>query len=230
MLTTALAFSGGKDSWACLWLNKDRLHEIVVLWVDAGKNYPEMLETVEKAKAMCPNFTTITVDRVGQNAYHGLPADVVPVNWTRIGQATTCVKSVMIQPYMNCCYENIAAPMMDFCKKHGITQLIMGQRNEEGHKATSRHGDMVEGIARLHPIEDWTEQQVLDFVGQHMELPGHFRFKHSSMDCYDCTAYAAESKDRVQFMMERHPDLYKEYAVRKIALNEALRQSIEDMQ
>lgn len=229
MLTTALAFSGGKDSWACLWLNKDRLHEIVVLWVDTGKNYPEMLATIEKAKAMCPNFTTITVDRAGQNAYHGLPADVVPVNWTRLGQMVTHEKPVMIQPYLQCCYENISGPLNDFCKRHGITHLIAGQRNQEGHKATSRDGDLVDGVTRLHPIESWTEQQVLDFVSLHMPLPEHFQFQHSSMDCYDCTAFAAESRDRVSFMKECHPELYQQYAVRKMALNEALRQSMEDM-
>ena len=81
-----LAFSGGKDSWACLWLNKDRLDNIVVVWVNTGKNYPEMLETIALAKSICPNFGEITVDRDGQNAYHGIPAEIVPVNWTRFGQ------------------------------------------------------------------------------------------------------------------------------------------------
>lgn len=229
MLTTALAFSGGKDSWACLWLNKDRLHEIVVVWVDTGKNYPEMLETIKRAKAMCPNFTTISVDRAGQNAYHGLPADVVPVNWTRAGHLTTGSKPVTVQPYLQCCYENIAAPLNDFCKKNGITHIIAGQRNAEGHKSTSRHGDLVGGMTRLHPIEDWSEQQVFDFVAEHMPLPDHFQFKHSSMDCYDCTAYAAESKDRVSYTLAHHPGLYQEYATRKYALNSALSQSLEEI-
>lgn len=229
MITTALAFSGGKDSWACLWLNKDHLHEIVVVWVDTGKNYPEMLETIEKAKAMCPNFTTVTVDRAGQNAYHGLPADVVPINWTRAGQIVTGPKAALIQSYLNCCYENISAPLHDFCRKHGITHIIAGQRSSEGHKAPSRHGDFVDGLTRLHPIEDWTDEQVLDFVAEHMAIPEHFKFQHSSMDCYDCTAYAAESKDRIIFTKETHPSLYNEYAVRKEALTGALRQSLEEL-
>lgn len=225
----ALAFSGGKDSWACLWLNKDRLADILVIWIDTGKNYPELLETIEKAKAMCPNFVTVKVDRAGQNAYHGIPSDIIPINWTRHGQEVTGIKPIMIQSYLNCCYENIGANIQRYCKEHGVTELIRGQRLDEGHKSSARDGMIIDGITYRQPIENWSAQQVLEFVGQHMPLPAHFGFNHSSMDCYDCTAYVKESKDRVQYMHDRHPELYQEYAARKAALTDALQQSIEDM-
>lgn len=224
-----LAFSGGKDSWACLWLNKDRLKDIVVIWINSGKNYPEMLETIELAKSICPNFIELIVDRDGQNEFHGLPSDVVPINWTRTGQDVTCKKSVQIQSYLNCCYENIAVPLNSFCKKNGITHLITGQRNDEGHKASSRNFDVIEGITRLHPIEEWTAKQVINFVAQHMELPSHFLFNHSSMDCYDCTAYATESKDRIDYMRTVHPKLYAEYSHRNNELKAALLESLKDI-
>lgn len=225
----ALAFSGGKDSWACLWLNKDRLADILVIWIDTGKNYPELLETIEKAKAMCPNFVTVKVDRTGQNAYHGIPSDVVPINWTRAGQEVTGTKPVMVQSYLQCCYENIGANLQRYCLEHGITELIRGQRLDEGHKSPAWDGMVVDGITYRQPIENWSANKVLEFVGQHMPLPAHFGFNHSSMDCYDCTAYAKESKDRVQYMHDRHPELYQEYAARKAALTDALQQSLEDM-
>jgi phosphoadenosine phosphosulfate reductase len=228
-MKTALAFSGGKDSWACLWLNKDRLDDIIVVWVDTGKNYPEMLETIEKAKAICPNFVTVFTDRAGQNVAHGIPSDVVPINWTTGGQIIEGEKSILIQSYLQCCFENISKPIFDFCHANGVTHLIHGQRNEEGHKSPARNGDIVAGITRIHPIEDWSRQQVVDFVALHMPLPEHFKFNHSSMDCYDCTAFSAQSKDRVSFTKAMHPDLYQEYEVRKIAINEALHQSIKDM-
>lgn len=227
-MKTALAFSGGKDSWACLWLNAHRLDEIAVLWVNTGKNYPEMLATIELAKKMCPNFIEIVVDREGQNAYHGLPADIVPVNWTRHGHAVHGEKSVMVQPYLNCCLENIAIPMLQFCTAHGITRLIKGQRNDECHKSASRDGMDLNGVTIEQPIEDWTESQVLEYVGKHMPLPDHFRFKHSSMDCYDCTAFASDSKDRIAYTKEYHPVLFAEYDARKRALQDALIAAMKD--
>lgn len=227
MITTALAFSGGKDSWACLWLNKDRLADIVVIWVNTGKNHPELLATMEKAKARCPNFTELRVDRDEQNAREGLPADVVPINWTATGQAVTSVKPIRVQSYIQCCFENIAGPIREFCKLNGVTHLILGQRSDEGHKSTSRDGAEHFGITQTHPIENWTAEQVLEFNAQHMELPDHFKFKHSSMDCFDCTAYRKESQDRIQHMAENNPDLYAGYAKRKGQLHDALTEALE---
>jgi hypothetical protein len=55
-----------------------------------------------------------------------------------------------------------------------------------------------------------------------MRLPDHFRFKHSSMDCFDCTAYRAESADRIQHMRASQPDLFSKYETRRAALQGAL--------
>lgn len=222
-----LAFSGGKDSWACLWLSRERLHEITVFWVDTGKNYPELLASIEAAKSMCPDFVTVRVDRDAQNLEHGIPADVVPVQWTRTGQQFSGPKPVTIQPYLTCCFENIAAPLHRAALEHGITHMIRGQRDDEGHKSPSRNGAKVDGgITYIHPIEGWTGAEVLAYLGKHMPLPDHFALRHSSMDCYDCTAYRADSTDRIAFMRERHPDLYAAYRARDAQLNAALREAL----
>ena len=227
-MKTALAFSGGKDSWACLWMNKARLHEITVIWINTGKNYPEMLATIDKAKALCPNFVEVLVDRDGQNAYNGLPSDVVPINWTRHGQEITSKKPVMVQSYIQCCAENIGMNLQEYCKIHGITHLIRGQRNDENHKSSARHGSIIEGIVYEQPIENWTSQQVLDYVATFMDLPNHFKFKHSSMDCFDCTAFTRESKDRIEYTKKHHPDLHKIYDERKQLLQSALIESLKE--
>lgn len=228
-----LAFSGGKDSWACLWLLRERLAEAAVIWVDTGKNYPELLASVDLARKLCPNFVRVEVDRDAQNRRDGLPADVVPIQWTRIGQQFSGPKSVTIQPYLSCCFENISQPLHEAALAHGITHLVRGQRNDEGHKGTARNGTVVDGITMLHPIEDWNEQDVLGFVAKHMDLPEHFQLKHSSMDCYDCTAYRRDSVDRVAFMRARHPSLYAEYEARQklveSAVQEALFHDIEEV-
>lgn len=228
MITTALAFSGGKDSWACLWLNRASLADIVVIWVNTGKNHPEMLDTIALARAMCPHFVEIIVDRDGQNAYHGIPSDVVPINWTRQGQEVTGAKEVMVQSYMLCCYENIGMHVQGYCKRNGFTHLIRGQRNDESHKSTARHGDIVDGIEYSQPIENWTSAEVFNYVAKHMALPEHFKFRHTSMDCYDCTAFGADSKDRVKHMKASQPVLFAAYDKRKSALNKALRQAMDE--
>ena len=222
-----LAFSGGQDSLACLLLNKERLSEITVFWVNAGKNYPETEKIVEFAKSISPNFVEIKASQAEQNEINGLPADVVPVDWTVFGQSQTCVKPLKIQSYFQCCFENIAAPLMQSVKQHEITHLIRGQRLNEDHKSTAKNGDVVDGIVFLHPIEEWTAYEVLQYISQHMELPRHFNLKHTSLDCFDCTAYQKDTKDVSLYREKNHPELHKQYLARKEKLDSAIREALE---
>lgn len=221
-----LAFSGGKDSWACLYLMQEQWPELTLFWVDTGKNYPELLDTIEKAKELCPNFVHVKVDRDAQNAREGIPAEVVPIQWTRIGQQFSGPKTVTVQSYLQCCFENISAPLHQSVKAHGITHLVRGQRADEGHKGTAADGSVVDGVTILQPIQSWSGQDVLRFLAGHMDLPEHFTLKHSSMDCYDCTAYRRESVDRIDFMREQHPDLFNEFNKRRIGLDNALSEAL----
>ena len=225
-----LAFSGGKDSWACLWLHEKELDDIGVIWVNTGKNYPEALAMIQKAKAMCPNFVEVQSDQQAQNDKFGLPSDVLPVNWTYSGQLVRGKKDVKIQSYLSCCWDNIGIPLQEVAKEAEITHLIRGQRNDEKYKATSRNGDVVNGITYIHPIENWTRQQVLDYLATKMDVPEHFVLEHSSMDCYDCTGYWEASKDRIEYTKERHPALYDEYKVRMDIVKDTLSESMKGLQ
>lgn len=222
-----LAFSGGKDSLACLLLNKERLSEITVFFVNTGKTYPETMKVVDYAKSISPNFVEIKTDQQSQNDQNGLPADVVPVNWTVFGQAQTCKKDVTVQSYFQCCFENLAAPLHNAAKELGITHLIRGQRLDESHRSTSKDGDEVDGIVHLHPIERWSTCDVLDFIAKNMETPAHFNLGHTSLDCFDCTAYQKETKDVSSYRELNHPELHQKYLARKEQLDSVLREALE---
>lgn len=220
-----LAFSGGKDSMACLHLLKDSLD--CAIYVDTGKSYPETAEMVRYASKLVSVITVYT-NRAEQNERDGIPADVVPVDWTRIGQMVTGRKPVMIQNYLSCCWENISLPLLSKAAEIGATEIVYGQRNDEGHKSTSRNGDIVEGIVRLQPIENWTSDQVMEYLASKMDIPAHYKIKHSSLDCYDCTAYRKDSRDRVRFTKRNYPEMYREYSERIHLLNQALLSSLND--
>jgi 3'-phosphoadenosine 5'-phosphosulfate sulfotransferase (PAPS reductase)/FAD synthetase len=218
----ALAFSGGKDSMACLHLMRERLD--CAIYVDTGYAYPETQKLVEYAASMLP-VHVVHSDRAGQNEREGIPADVVPIDWTKLGQAITGPRAVMVQSYLGCCYENVSAPLLQKAQELGVTELVYGQRTEEHHKAPSRNGDVIAGIKRLHPIEDWTTAEVLDYLKTKMEVPPHYAIKHSSLDCYDCTAYRKDSADRVQWMRLAHPEYFERYSGRALALEATLQEA-----
>jgi phosphoadenosine phosphosulfate reductase len=222
-MMTALAFSGGKDSMACLHLMRDTLD--CAIYVDTGFAYPETQSLVAYAETMV-HVHTVQADRAAQNAQYGLPADVVPINWTAMGQQMTSRKPVMVQSYLQCCWENIAVPLTEKAKALGVTHLVSGQRMEEGHKSTSRHGDVVDGLVRLYPIHDWTTAQVLAYLATQMTVPDHYCIAHSSLDCYDCTAFAKDSQDRVAWTKARYPAFYAAYAARNNAVLHAIQEAL----
>jgi 3'-phosphoadenosine 5'-phosphosulfate sulfotransferase (PAPS reductase)/FAD synthetase len=214
-----LAFSGGKDAMACLHLLRDTLD--CAIHVDTGKSYPEAREMVAYAAKLVP-MHIVQTDQQAQNEREGLPADVVPVDWTRLGQLTTTPKPVMVQSYLACHIENIIAPLFQKAYELKADEIVFGQRNDDPRKSTARNGDVIDGMTRLHPIEDWTRQQVLDYLATKMAVPAHFHMEHSSLECYDCTAYSGQTEDLIRFTRSRYPDFYLAYIRRKTALNQAL--------
>lgn len=206
-----LAFSGGKDSWACLWLLEKELADIDVIWINTEKNFPEVLQTIERAKLLCPNFHEVKTNQDANLKEWGLPTEVIAEDWTRIGHLITGEKSTLVQSYIQCCYANISHPMHVAAKKLGVEILVRGQRSEEAHKGASVNGTVVNGLRYQHPIENWSAQEVLTYLTTKMELPEHFRFQHSSMDCYDCTAFRKDHKDRQAHFKATYPLLYTDY-------------------
>lgn len=204
---------------ACLHLLAGTLD--CAIYVDTGKSYPETAAMVEYANTIVPVITVHT-NQSEQNKREGIPADVVPIDWTRFGQQLAGEKMVTLQSYLNCCFENISIPLILKAKELGATEIVYGQRTDENHKSPSRNGDVTEGIVRLQPIENWTSEEVLAYLSTKMSVPAHYSIKHSSLDCYDCTAFRKDSTDRVEFTKANHPDKYLEYSHRLNLLDSAL--------
>lgn len=154
-----LALSGRKDSMACLHLMRTELH--AAIYADTGFSYPETQAMIDYAETL------------------------VPAHWTALGQAVTRPKAVLVQPSLCCCFVNIAEPIQDEAKRLGATHIVSGQRKDERARATSRHGDVVDGLIRLYPLAEWTRAQVLDYLATKMTIPPHYALTQTSLDCCD---------------------------------------------
>lgn len=208
---------------ACLHLMLDYEWQLGgAIFIDTGKTFPETRAMVEYAAGLVP-MHIVQINREEQNEKEGIPSDIVPVNWTRLGQMLTKPRPVTVQSYLNCCYSNISYPIIQKAKELGAHEIVYGQRNDEPNKSTARNGDEVEGMIRIHPIEHWTAKSVLKYLETKMTVPRHFYdINHSSLDCYDCTAFADQTQDLVSYTRRNHPDFYKAYLRRKETLNNAL--------
>lgn len=223
-----LAFSGGKDSLACWYLTRHL--DPLVIWVNTGKAYPETISVVESVRRQAKYFLEVKTNQEANNAEHGLPSDVVPIDCTALGMQLSGRRPVMVQSYIGCCYENISRPLLGAAKNAGVTELIYGQRNDDVHKAPVQDGQTVGGIFRRQPIQDWTRADVMAYLCEVGDVPAHFILDHSSMDCYDCTAYLAHSSDRANWSKKHTPALHAIWAARMKDLKSALSPSLEALQ
>ena len=215
----ALAFSGGKDSMACLHLMRGTLD--CAIFVDTGYAYPETLALVDYARRIVPVHVVES-----HRPPHWIASDVVPADWTEIGQQFAGEKAATIRSYYDCCFDSIAKPLMQKASELGVTELVNGQRNSESRKSPTRDGDVVSGIVRRQPIEGWMAAEVLAYLATKMEVPAHYAIKHSSLDCYDCTAYARDSVDRIEWTKKAHPEFYAKYATRRVLLDGAIKEAM----
>jgi phosphoadenosine phosphosulfate reductase len=207
----ALMFSGGKDSIVCLDLIKDYWDKTLVVWVNTGANFPEIVEYMDQVRSTVPHFLEIKTNQPEVIRQKGYPVDVLPINFTDLGQAVTSPKSIKLRSYFDCCAENFWLPCDSKMRELGITGIIRGQRLDESHKAPVKSGEVLAGIEYFFPIEDWTNEKVF----AHLQLKNgiideRLQISHSSLDCWNCTAYLNDSKDRMVYIKNKHPEKFKQ--------------------
>jgi 3'-phosphoadenosine 5'-phosphosulfate sulfotransferase (PAPS reductase)/FAD synthetase len=204
MITTALHFSGGKDSLACLYMYRHRWKDMYVVWANTGSLYPEMQAYMDKWKAILPHFVEVKTDQPKQIAENGWPVDVLPVNNMPLGRVISGSDGPLMQPYTSCCATNIWFPLHEATLKLGVTEVIKGQRVEDGFKSLARNGTEFQGLTYIMPIEDWTTDEVFAYLNMmEVELPpGYTDGEKTGRDCWDCTAFLADNQRRIANLPE----------------------------
>ena len=204
MIDTAIQFSGGKDSLACLYLYRERWDTTYVVWLDTGAAYPEMVEYMEKWKQRLPHFIHVKSDQPSNVRERGWPVDVLPVENTLVGRMITGNDGPLMQSYLDCCAVNIWVPLYNACKKLGIKYLVKGQRGDDRRKSLAVDGQVVDGIQYVMPIQGWTEEQVFQYL-KDVEAdmpPGYGMGEKTGRDCWNCTAYLDDNRKRIYNLPE----------------------------
>lgn len=205
----ALAYSGGKDSLACVYLLRDQLDRIRVYHVDTGDELPEMRDAVAAVEAWVPHFIRVQTDVKGWIAANGLPSDLVPHTAHELGQVMGEGRVRLAGRY-DCCRANRAGALFERIKADGNTMLISGVRRDDMRVMPSHDGDDMDGIEAYYPLETWSTADVLAYLAQvGAPLPSYYPELEHGVDCAGCSAWWSER--RGAWLRRVHPDLYRQY-------------------
>lgn len=221
----ALQLSGGRDSIACLYLLRPWLDRISVYWVNTGAAFPETVELIGKLRALCPRFVEIDGNQPGVIAQYGLPSDIVPVNSTPIGLLAADSPAPLIQDRYSCCARTMMLPMQQRMIEDGITLVIRGQKAADRLKWTTKSGDVQDGVEYLFPIEDWSTQQVMEYLReQGAPIPRFYELLDGAPDCMTCSAWWEEGA--AKYLKRYHYPQYQEVQRRLDIINHAVGEHI----
>lgn len=199
-------FSGGKDSQCTLYLMKPYWDRLTVLWVNTGAAYPETLAVMERVRAEVPHFVELHTKQPEGIEQHGYPVDVLPLRYSATGHMFEPGPRILLQSYVDCCTRHIWHPAHEYCRQHGVTTIIRGQRNAERMTGPIRSGHVENGITYIYPIESWSDEDVFDFLAMNdIEIPAHYEMTETSLDCWSCTAYLHEIGVH-RWLAAKHPE------------------------
>ena len=225
-----LQFSGGKDSLACLYLLREFLPKITVVWVNSGDAFPETMALMSRVRAIVPNFLEIQSNQPAQIATSGWPVDLIPVVRTPLGRILHRHDDPIMQGYPLCCDANLWVPMSCAIAEIGATLIIRGSKSVDARKAPDSDGLVHAGLEYLLPVQDWSHDDVFAFLRREgAYIPEHYASTLTSLDCVHCTAFLDENAGKMRFMQARHPDAFREVQRRLVEIREAARSEIASM-
>jgi len=220
-------FSGGKDSVAAFYHLQEYWDSLIVGWINTGDLCPEIESFVRATAKKASRFFTVYSDSRKWQEENGWPYPVVPVDYTTVGQQVSGKTDITISPYLSCCKANIWDQIPVLIEITRSTAVLTGQRKQDDSKDPRPSGTWIKGAQYFYPIEDWTDQEVRDYLRNKVGLTDpRFYTDDSSIDCRHCTGYP-KYKSRTEYLKKHHPQAQQEVDRRWGLIRQAVEDSYE---
>lgn len=224
----ALSFSAGKDSAACLYLLRPWWDQLTVVWACPGDPFTETLEYMYRIEKMVPHFKMVLGDQRYFAQNYGLAVDAVPFEATEVGAFASKVPAPRLALSADCCGANLWTPLHQHLKDNGYTGVIRGQKRSDRLQGVP-DGTKADGVEYFLPIADWTDEDVVVYLGDRIP-PSYTRGAKSSLDCRTCLAYGAENPGRMDYLKQHEPEAYDRLNPVAIWLKQTLIQHANNLQ
>lgn len=211
----ALLLSGGKDSLSCFYLCEPWWDKLTIVWVDTGRNLPEVEAIIADCASKCARAVRLSSDQRRFVAAHGYPSDLVVSDSTELGKLIR-PQGMDVGPRVCdkwlCCKTNIWDPIAKWMLETDCTAVIKGQKECDGYIGPSYElpGTKADGtpLEMCLPVFKWTDDDCRKFLkGRgNSEL---LSLAHTSFDCWDCTGYWHGLPGRIEYLKAHHPQKAK---------------------
>lgn len=225
---SALQFSGGKDSLACLYLLKPWvLAGLPVYWTHTGDTIPETLEVIEQVRAWIPDFRVIQADVLQWKAKHGIPSDVTTAQASWIGQQYGMTEAKLVGRF-DCCWHNLMQPMHQRMLDDGIELVIRGTKLADTGRVPANGA--TEHYDVLLPLVNWSHDQVFAYL-EEVGAPKSAVYEHfkaiSAPECLHCSAWWDDGK--AQYLKQLHPGEVNQYRVSLQSIRAELAKRMQEL-
>lgn len=229
-MKTALLYSGGRDSHACLKLLRvqGRLHDITIIWVNTGDAWPETIEWMSRLKATWTNFIEIKSNVRDWIKENGSPSDILYVGSTALGTIWNWPNKKDKHVFgPECCFHNIIAPAWAYLKAEGFTHLIRGDKYSDKPRGGATDGSVFDGVTISLPIANWSDAAVDTYLGDEIP-PQYLEGCKSSLDCLHCSAFDHEWRNgRGAYLAQRHPSEHKEVTQERLEIQRIAKEALQ---
>ena len=207
--------SFGKDSSAVLHALAPWLNKTMVVFVDCGGLYPDIVDWAENAGKHLPNFFYLNApgsiwDDIKQK---GWPTDIETEDLGELSDLMArdpLVKTSRVRLWTKCTYDRFWVPAYAFAQMYKPDLYISGEKRLDRPWATDwDQRDMGAGKS-LRPLLDWSDEDVWAYLDKHgIPLTKTFQGRQvDRRDCYVCFGHCVTA-GRIDYLRQEYPDLYR---------------------
>ena len=206
--------SFGKDSSAILHALSPWLYKTMVVFVDCGGLYPDIVEWAKLAGQYLPNFMHLHApgDVFEDIKQKGWPTDIETEDLGELSDLMArdpVVKHSKVRLWTKCTYDRFWVPAYAFAQMYKPDLYISGEKRLDRPYATDwEQRDMGAGKS-LRPLLEWSDDDVWAYLDKH-QIPLTKTFEgrqEDRRDCYPCFGHGM-CRGRVEYLKKEYPELY----------------------
>lgn len=207
--------SWGKDSSAVLNMIKPWLDKTMVVFVDCGGVYPDIVEWADREGSKLPKYFHIqpTGDIWQDMREKGWNTDIEIADIGRHADMlhrSPVSHSHKVRLWTQCTMERFWIPGFVFTQMYQPDLFISGEKKSDRPYATD-WDTRAHGVSKaIRPIFNWTDDDVWKYLDENkIELTKTYQGRQSDRrDCYLCFGHDI-TVGRVEYLRDEYPELFR---------------------